>query len=868
MDIRGNYSNVVFSFQTTLFSVQMPYFFAPVSLMLFFVGAVGLLSPALAQIQRSPHVHLAASDSLRTRLRLQSPKPDTAYVLALAEAAYSLRTTSPEQGVRLAEEAGRVADSLGFRRGKAKACFALGWCYFVQSRYPRAMEAYLDGEKAAELGQHIAELTQILQYKATLFRVLDNADRALQEHRRAERIVASIVPLDTARRMDIWQDIGIDLRLENKVDSALWYLSTILPYFIQRNDSVNIAITRLNLGECYLAQHRMDEALSEFLLTDTLARRLQYRRMLVFNGIALGKLYNSLNTPRRAIECLSAAIALAAQKNEQAQLKEAYRAIARSYALLGDLPSASRYTTMFARLQDSIYRENVRQNFALQQTNIATERREAELQRLHREQQTQRRFVLFLGIGIGVLLLGIVLLMRLVRAERRAKAEIMRQQELLQEQAAEIELVNTSLQEQNLELERTRESVSQMNAELAERNAALNESYSSIRVLSDIGNKITSTLDIHSVGMTLYEDINKLLKIPIMVVGTYLKNEGVIDYTLTIESGKRLGSFKLAMSETERPAVQCILQREPVIVQEFHQQALHGEAPQSLVYMPLISPTEEIIGVFSVQSYEKNFFTPQHLDILRTIVPFVTSALTNAHAYTALEEERSIVEQERHISETLLLNILPQSIAARLKSGERAIADYFESVTVLFADIVGFTNLSASTTPEELVQDLNAIFEQFDALAKKYGLEKIKTIGDAYMIAGGLPERSDDHCQRVARFALEAMHNLTSTPLRIQGTEVNLRMGIHTGAAVAGVIGTSKFAYDIWGDTVNTASRMESHGEAGKIHISDDVYRSLTQAPSTQAPFLFEERGEIEVKGKGAMRTWFLTGIVEFPAVA
>ena len=216
-------------------------------------------------------------------------------------------------------------------------------------------------------------------------------------------------------------------------------------------------------------------------------------------------------------------------------------------------------------------------------------------------------------------------------------------------------------------------------------------------------------------------------------------------------------------------------------------------------------------------------------------------------------EQARDIEKAHHESETLLLNILPAPIAHRLKSGERAIADKFDSVTVLFADIVGFTKLSARTTPEELVQGLNAIFERFDALAKKYGLEKIKTIGDAYMVAGGLPERSDDHCERVGMFALEIQAIMQEESLRTSAGEcVQLRIGIHTGEAVAGVIGTSKFSYDLWGDTVNTASRMESHGEAGRIHVSEDVYDTLKDT------FTFEKRGEIEVKGKGLMRTWFL----------
>ncbi len=236
---------------------------------------------------------------------------------------------------------------------------------------------------------------------------------------------------------------------------------------------------------------------------------------------------------------------------------------------------------------------------------------------------------------------------------------------------------------------------------------------------------------------------------------------------------------------------------------------------------------------------------------------------------TELSEKNAIIEQERNAlehthtlldtahqqSESLLLNILPAPIAHRLKSGERAIADKFDAVTVLFADIVGFTKLSARTTPEELVQGLNAIFGRFDELARKYGLEKIKTIGDAYMVAGGLPERSHDHAERVAQFALEMQAVMQEDALRSSNGElVQMRIGIHTGAAVAGVIGTSKFSYDLWGDTVNTASRMESHGEAGKIHVSEDVFTALKEK------FVFEERGDIEVKGKGLLRTWFLLG--------
>lgn len=206
---------------------------------------------------------------------------------------------------------------------------------------------------------------------------------------------------------------------------------------------------------------------------------------------------------------------------------------------------------------------------------------------------------------------------------------------------------------------------------------------------------------------------------------------------------------------------------------------------------------------------------------------------------------------ERERSERLLLNVLPESIANRLRRGENTIADTFEEVTVLFADIVGFTSYSARVPAEELVGQLDAIFSAFDRIADELGLEKIKTIGDAYMAAGGLPEDHPDATGSVARMAL-AMNEAMERINRATGEELAVRIGVHTGPVVAGVIGKRKFIYDVWGDTVNTASRMESHGAAGRVQVSDVTAERLS------ASFELEERGPIEVKGKGKMKTWWL----------
>ena len=218
-----------------------------------------------------------------------------------------------------------------------------------------------------------------------------------------------------------------------------------------------------------------------------------------------------------------------------------------------------------------------------------------------------------------------------------------------------------------------------------------------------------------------------------------------------------------------------------------------------------------------------------------------------------LQETNVELLKEQEKSDRLLLNILPESIAARLKDGQSSIADGFAEVTILFADIVGFTVLSAQRSPEELLDFLNEIFSAFDYLTEKYGLEKIKTIGDAYMVVGGLPNPSTNHAESIAEMALDMQDELAKFNAK-HHAEINIRIGINTGPAIAGVIGTKKFIYDLWGDAVNTASRMESHGIAGAIQVTQSTYDIL------QNKYLFKERGTIHVKGKGDMNTYLLAG--------
>ena len=216
------------------------------------------------------------------------------------------------------------------------------------------------------------------------------------------------------------------------------------------------------------------------------------------------------------------------------------------------------------------------------------------------------------------------------------------------------------------------------------------------------------------------------------------------------------------------------------------------------------------------------------------------------------DQEQALLRQiqtEREKAERLLLNVLPPTIAERLKQGEQNIADNFDSATVLFADLVDFTPVASQIPPKELVQLLNDLFSVFDQLTEAHGLEKIKTIGDAYMVVGGVPERRDDHVTAVADLALAMRDHMQQ-----DGHHFQMRIGISTGPVVAGVVGQRKFSYDLWGDTVNVASRMESQGVANMIQVTKQTYLLLRDQ------YELRQRGYITVKGKGRMPTYFLMG--------
>jgi adenylate cyclase len=287
-----------------------------------------------------------------------------------------------------------------------------------------------------------------------------------------------------------------------------------------------------------------------------------------------------------------------------------------------------------------------------------------------------------------------------------------------------------------------------------------------------------------------------------------------------------------------------------------------GQSGGGLLHYEIEQPDEivyfySIPGVnWTVSSHENSERIAQEINALSRITVigsllfalFIAFPISFAVRNVNRRYENQILrEQEK--SDRLLLNILPAPIAERMKDQETMIADHYAHVSVMFCDIVDFTPFSANISPEKLVGFLNTVFSEFDRISDKFGLEKIKTLGDSYMAVCGVPERTKDHARPVALAALEML-----TTVKKIDANLNVRIGIHSGEVVAGVIGTKKFSYDLWGDTVNTASRLQSHSPEGEIHCSDSTYELLKEE------FDFRDNGLVELKGKGKLHTYSLLG--------
>jgi adenylate cyclase len=358
---------------------------------------------------------------------------------------------------------------------------------------------------------------------------------------------------------------------------------------------------------------------------------------------------------------------------------------------------------------------------------------------------------------------------------------------------------------------------------------------------------MVSSSDIHHGKVLIVDD----QKANVLLLERMLRGEGYVCITSTTDPGEVCGlhlknRYDLILLDLQMPGMDG-----------FHVMESLKEIEKD-GYLPVLVITAQPDHKMRALKAGAKDFISKPFDLAEVLIRVYNMLEVRLlHLETKKLYDRVVAEQK--MSERLLLNVLPHSIAERLKglpeftadSFTTVIVDKFAAVTVLFADIVEFTKFSEGVSAEVLVDVLNDIFIRFDGIADNRGLEKIKTIGDAYMAAAGLPIPVADHAIRAAHMALDMIEAVDRFNEH-SCYNLKVRIGIDTGEVVAGVIGKRKFLYDLWGDAVNTASRMESHGVAGRIQVTDSTRQRLSE------PFMLEKRGAIDVKGKGEMHTWFL----------
>jgi len=378
-------------------------------------------------------------------------------------------------------------------------------------------------------------------------------------------------------------------------------------------------------------------------------------------------------------------------------------------------------------------------------------------------------------------------------------------------------------------------------------------SISQITLLTDIGKDITASLDMERIVKKIHYYITSSMIVD--EVQLLLQWDRQRWFFVANQEGIRLINDTTWQQQKSNILNWVFTNQKEVLLQDatgdYEQylyepvQLYNGEQAASLICIPLGS-AQKHSGSLAVLSSRKQLYNNIHFDFIKSIGSYAALAADNALLFGALTDEKKK-------SDTLLLNILPEEVAQELKENGNAVARQFDEVTVLFTDFVDFTKAGERMSPQQLVTELHNCFKAFDEIISKYNIEKIKTIGDAYLAVCGLPNADTRHADNIIKAAIEIRDFMAARRKQMAEKTFEIRMGIHTGPVVAGIVGVKKFAYDIWGDTVNTAARMEQSSEAGKINISEATYELVKDQLACTY------RGEIDAKNKGKMRMYFVS---------
>lgn len=413
------------------------------------------------------------------------------------------------------------------------------------------------------------------------------------------------------------------------------------------------------------------------------------------------------------------------------------------------------------------------------------------------------------------------------------------------------------------DLNEARSDLSKTQSNLSDQKDALNKiesmklAVSQMGAIGDMGKKLASNLDLNAILNEVFEIIAS--NFSVREIELALFSEGEVKGIYSIENnGSKYISDLSSINQLDR-FLRLTQQEDDVILQDaamdFGQyffnpiETINGFSPGGYFSCALGESGKET-GVLCVSVESKDSFTDYAVNVIKSISAYLAIAIDNSSLYSEVQNNLNVISEEKKKSDQLLLNILPEEVAAELKKNGFAEAKHYEEVTVLFTDFVGFTRISETLSPKELVAEIDSYFSEFDRIMTENEIEKIKTIGDAYMAVCGLPLVNSEHAVKILKAAKEIQQFVVKK--KSEGGLFDIRIGINTGSVVAGIIGIKKYAYDIWGDTVNTAARMESNSESGRINISESTYELV------KSEFPCTYRGEIEAKNKGMIKMYFV----------
>ncbi|MCA9693036.1 MAG: GAF domain-containing protein [Myxococcales bacterium] len=432
-------------------------------------------------------------------------------------------------------------------------------------------------------------------------------------------------------------------------------------------------------------------------------------------------------------------------------------------------------------------------------------------------------------------------------------------------------------------LSRTSEALSRSRVETSVQLEKLRRAYHNVKLLGVVGQKVMSKLTVGEIIDSVYQDVHALMDADVFAVGVYNKELDRLEFIGAKQAGETVPFHTHTLAEDHLPGIWAFKHDRSLFLNDYevdyrryrpdYNPVRFGDRLPGAALYQILHVDGEKFGVIFVHSGRKGAYEEHHADLLRSLAGFIKYAIANARAHelladqsrrlrsanTEILQQKVIAEEERERSERLLANVLPSAVASELKRRGAATPRSYARVTVLFADFKGFSRIAERLAPEELVRELDRCFLAFDEIIARHGLEKIKTIGDAYMAAGGVPIANDTNPVDAVRAALSMRDFLEDNAGSHGGLRWEARFGLHTGPVIAGVIGKHRFAYDIWGDAVNLASRMESSGAPGKINISGETYALVRDH------FHCSYRGEINVKHRGAVEMYWVEDAVALP---